>query len=384
MIWKLQRAYFEEVGIDAWRSGELPHYITSNPVMAQTYAELVLALLQDLSLRGQTEETVYILELGAGHGRLCYHFFKHFERFYLQHALPLPPICYIISDVAESNLDFCQRHPRLQPYIQKRWLDFSCVDAETSEEIYLRQARTTIKEATLAQPLVVIANYFFDSIPQKLLYFEEEQIHQVFLSLQSTVPPDKLTPAEQLQHLKLDYTYEQIVETYDETSPSIHHLIASYRGKFQQTHMLFPHVGILCLARLHKLSKQGWVVLTADKGQHQLALLDSCSAPELTLHGSFSLGVNYHAFITYMQHMGGLAYFPTTPHAFLDIGCMLSAPEYTNGVMLQHTFERFVQQYSPDDFFLLKKLVEKHIHSLDLAEIMAICRLSKYDARLFL
>ncbi len=49
LIWQLQRDYFGEAGIDAWRSGEVPHYITSNPVEGKTYAELVLAFLRDLS-----------------------------------------------------------------------------------------------------------------------------------------------------------------------------------------------------------------------------------------------------------------------------------------------------------------------------------------------
>ncbi len=89
LIWQLQRDYFRQAGIDAWRSGAVPHYITSNPVVGKTYAELVLALLRDLSLRGQREEPVYMLELGAGHGRLCYHFLKHFERYYAQSAIPL-------------------------------------------------------------------------------------------------------------------------------------------------------------------------------------------------------------------------------------------------------------------------------------------------------
>lgn len=76
LIWQLQRAYF----MRAWRSGEVPHYITSNPVMGRTYAELVLAFLCDLSLKGQRKETVYLLVLRAGYDRLCYHFFKHFEK----------------------------------------------------------------------------------------------------------------------------------------------------------------------------------------------------------------------------------------------------------------------------------------------------------------
>ncbi|MEO0948788.1 MAG: tetratricopeptide repeat protein, partial [Cyanobacteria bacterium J06641_5] len=131
-IWQLQRNYFSEVGIDAWRTGEVPHYLTSNPVVGKTYAELVLAFLRDLSLKGRQTETVYLIELGAGHGRLCYHFFKHFEKYYDRSAIPLPPFCYILSDFTAANLGFWQEHPRLQPYLGKSWLEFAQFDVETS------------------------------------------------------------------------------------------------------------------------------------------------------------------------------------------------------------------------------------------------------------
>ena len=46
LIWQLQRDYFSNAGIDAWRSGEVPQTITSNPVVGKTDAELVLAFLR--------------------------------------------------------------------------------------------------------------------------------------------------------------------------------------------------------------------------------------------------------------------------------------------------------------------------------------------------
>ncbi len=43
ILWDLQAAYFAERGIDAWRQGEVPHYVTSNPTIAAAYAEIVFA-----------------------------------------------------------------------------------------------------------------------------------------------------------------------------------------------------------------------------------------------------------------------------------------------------------------------------------------------------
>jgi len=46
-IWKLQRAFFEQQGNQAWSEGIIPHYITSNPYMANAYAALVHGWLRD-------------------------------------------------------------------------------------------------------------------------------------------------------------------------------------------------------------------------------------------------------------------------------------------------------------------------------------------------
>ncbi|MFT6066454.1 MAG: hypothetical protein ACJAYY_001931 [Paraglaciecola sp.] len=45
-IWQLQSSYFTESGIDSWSSGAVPHYITSNPVVGKTYAEMVLVVVR--------------------------------------------------------------------------------------------------------------------------------------------------------------------------------------------------------------------------------------------------------------------------------------------------------------------------------------------------
>jgi hypothetical protein len=30
-LWALQRAYYASAGVEAWRMGEVPHYVTSHP-----------------------------------------------------------------------------------------------------------------------------------------------------------------------------------------------------------------------------------------------------------------------------------------------------------------------------------------------------------------
>ena len=72
LIWQLNRDYYQNTGVDAWRQGIVPHNLTSNSMVGKTYAELIFAFLKDLAAKGQTQEKIYIMELGAGHGRLSF------------------------------------------------------------------------------------------------------------------------------------------------------------------------------------------------------------------------------------------------------------------------------------------------------------------------
>jgi hypothetical protein len=383
LIWQLQRDYFSQAGIDAWRSGAVPHYISSNPVVGKTYAELVLALLRDLSLRGQREETVYLLELGAGHGRLCYHFLKHFERYYTESAIPLPPFCYVLSDFVKANLCFWRDHPRLQPYLGKGWLDFALFDVETSRELSLQCANVTLEAQALSQPLLVVANYFFDTIPQELFLIENQTIAYGLLSLATEFDPAELETAELIELLELEYHYEGAKTPIYADEPLFNDLLETYRRQLEHTHLLFPHIGLRCLERLRQISRQGLVLLSADKGEHRLSNLDHRPAPQLATHGSFSLTANYHALGGYCTRRGGLALLPRHQPASLDLGCLLfldNAPTYRETL---NAYERFVGDYGPDDYFGLKKLIEQHYEALSDRDIVAVIRLSGYDARIF-
>jgi tetratricopeptide (TPR) repeat protein len=383
LIWQLQRDYFNAAGINAWRSGEVPHYITSNPVMGKTYAELVLAFLRDLALRGQAKEPVYLLELGAGHGRLCYHFFKHFETYYEQSAIPLPPFCYVLSDFTAANLAFWKDHPRLQPYLAKGWLDFALFDVEDSSELALQHTGNTIQIQALAQPLILIANYFFDSISQDLFRIENKTIFHSLLSLSTEADPAELDAASLIAALNLQYDYEEAKSPIYAGEPLLDTLLETYRQQLTNSHVLFPHTGIRCLERIRQLSRQGLVLLSADKGRHHLSDLDGIAAPRLATHGSFSLNVNYHALGQYCIGQGGLALFPRHPQENLDLGCLLflaDAPAYRETTS---AYERFVSDYGPDEFFTLKKIIEQHPDTLTHGDIMVVIRLSGYDARMF-
>jgi hypothetical protein len=384
LIWSLQREYFKENGIKAWKTGEVPHYITNNPPLAKAYAELVFHFLKDIKRnKVEASETVYLLELGGGTGRLAYHFLTYMNRIYEAASTQCLDFCYILSDLPPKNIEFWRKHPRLQPYIEKGMLDFAVFDVENDTVIHLIHSHKTISTQSLSQPLIVIANYFFDSIPHDLFYFEDGTASECTVHVSNSEDiAEILSPADQLRSLELDYQYNPI-ELFHYEDKFFNDLLDFYKSHIKCSHVLFPSVGMRCLERLKQLSKDGLFLLTADKGHHLLAELDEQSSPSLVYHGSFSLTVNYHAFRRFCEDQGGQAYVTPHSHQHLNLMGLLMLPNaasYTNTCL---AFERFVSGFGPDDFFSLKKHFEHHFHEMKLGQLMSLFRLSGYDAHLF-
>ncbi len=381
-IWNLQRDYFQEAGIDAWRQGVVPHYITSNTVIGETYAELIFALLKDLAWSGDVTQRVHILELGAGHGRLCFHILKHLDRLTALYPHPLPPFRYILSDFTQQNLDFWKTHPRFQSYFEAGVLDYALFDACNTCTLELQYTGDIIEPDQLNQPLTVLANYFFDTIPQELFRVKDSQIELATLEVQEQVANESGHAALRLENMQFKYD-TQPIEFPIYRSPLLNDLLDAYRCDLADTWLLFPHMGLECLQRLRSLSRSGLILITADKGQHEWETLDHSAPPEIATHGSFSLSVNYHAFKAFTEMQGGRTRFPQQMTHSLVVGCMILTDNPRQFGELEQAYERNVGDFGPDDYFSLKKLIESNMNAMSMRDITATIRLSSYDARFF-
>lgn len=163
-IWELQRTYYEQLGLQAWANDQVPQYITSNPMIGTAYAEIIFGFLQDRAQKGFTTEPVVVLELGAGVGRLAFHVLQQLCELIQYAGVLLPPFRYVMSDLPWKNIEGWQQHEGLKPFVEQGMLDFARFDAVRDTELSLTQSGLVIKPGELGQPLMVIANYFFDSI----------------------------------------------------------------------------------------------------------------------------------------------------------------------------------------------------------------------------
>ncbi len=383
LIWQLNREYYQEVGMDAWQRQVVPHHLTSNAVVGKTYAELILGCLKDIAAKGNTTDTVYLLELGTGHGRLTFHVLKHLEKAIALLDTSLPPYCYVVSDIVEDNLLFLKNHPQLQSYYEQGVLDVAYFDAIGSKEVHLRHAKTILKPKELQQPLIAIANYFFDSIPPDLFLVKEEKLSTFFVTLHAEEHPNKTDTAQLIEGLQLTYQKEPVVAPFY-NDPIADEILETYRTTLQDSHLFFPKKSFDCLDNLIALSKEGVLLLSLDKGFHELHDLDHKSKPEIITHGSFSLWVNYHALGQYCEKKGGKALFSSSSTFHLELGCLLflsdaGAYHHTNAA-----YQKFVNDFGPDDFHTLKKMTYRMLSKLTLLELLALIRLSAYDSTFFI
>ncbi|MBM7567845.1 SAM-dependent methyltransferase [Paenibacillus sacheonensis] len=387
-IWQMQRAYYEEVGLNAWNNDKIPQYATSNPVIAGAYAEMIFGFLQDRAGKEERSasawEPVQIVELGAGAGRFAFHVLHELSQLIDYAGIALPSFRYIMTDLAMSNVLAWREHPALQTFIARGMLDFAGFDAVQDTELNLIVSGETIRGGDLKQPLIIVANYFFDSIPQELLYVKEGRIYEADVLIEYPEGSDSLQTAELLDRLSFQYTHRHAPE-YEQESYPYRDIIALYREQLEDSHILFPVAGLNCLARLNRLSQAGMLLITADKGDHLLEDWAFMEPPELTLHGSaFSLTANYHAIEQVMKRDGALALFPPHHYRNINVGCIIQVDQPMSCVQTRLAYRRVIERFGPDEFFSLKEWIDPNIAGMELQQLVSFWRLGGYDAEFFM
>jgi tetratricopeptide (TPR) repeat protein len=138
-----------------------------------------------------------------------------------------------------------------------------------------------------------------------------------------------------------------------------------------------------CIQALERLSGGRMLLVTADRGYHREAALLHRDEPDLTVHGSFSLPVNYHAIAGYVARRGGRALLPAHHHEALVVAAFLFGEE-AEPIDLLDAWSRAVDAFGPDDFFAVKKAAEKQFGELTAAQMLAVLRLAGGDSKLLL
>ncbi len=356
-LWTIQRRFFEEEGISAWSSGTVPHYITSNPYIAGAYARMIQAYLRDVASTLQDDEPVYIIELAAGCGRFSYYCVRALIELLRGNDLQRPRnFVYVMTDLAEANVEFWDEHEKLRPLVEQGLLDFARFDVESDRELNLRKSGTNLSfDRPVVNPVVVIANYCFDSLRQDVFAVKDGAVHEGLVSLwaeNDSIRPEE-AKAEALQLIELKYDYKKLTDEDYYGDPELDAILASYAGRLGDTIVGFPESTLRFLRELRRWSGERLLLLTGDKGfANEEDLLDR-REPEIVVHGSFSMMVNYHAIGEYLRRHGGDLWNPPQQCASLNVCAgLLGGGEFPES---RRVFEEEFVRRNPDDYYYMRK-----------------------------
>jgi len=384
-LWRLQRNFFDSKGIEAWRAGYVPHHITSNPFIADAYAKVVFGFLRDcrdsdavpLDLR----QPVYIVELGSGPGRFAYLFLKKFLALQRNSVLKNIPIRYVMTDLAERNLEHARAHPWLQSFVDEGSLDFARFDIEQDQQLKLMHSRETICAKDLVNPLIVIANYVFDGVPQDAFFVSEGRLFETLVTL--TTPRKEKDPddPEILSRLELSYDYNQVNRNYYRDA-SWNRILLDYKQRLSQTAFLFPTAALQCVRNLQEVANGRMLLLSGDRGYSEdQSLKQGNGKPALSLHGSFSMMVDYQIIGEYCRQLGAQVLHPPPPTRHLNISAFMFGDSPGDFVETRSAYADAIEKFGPDSFFTLKEVVAQIYDVLSLDEMLAFLRLSGWDYR---
>lgn len=380
VIWQWQRRYFMEKGPAAWQTGEVPQYITSNPSMANAYAEMAFAVMLDCQDYEQ-QQPLYIIELGGGSGRFAFQVLRQLEKLCQTAGVPLSLFRYILTDFAQHNIDFWRAHPAFVHYSEQGVLDFCLFDFNQPNNLVLQVSGEQISAQDLYKPSVLIANYVFDSVPAELVYFENGSWEACYSTI--TVPAamrDEEDAAALLKSAGCRYQRGPMPTTV--TNPWLHDLLTDYAQQLQSVYTLIPLQVVRALDYLRELSSGGCILLTADKGDYRQENITRNTPPAPVKHGSISLSVNYHALAHYCQSMGGEVYYRPFSHASLHIGCLMLTPNPLSFSLTRMAWQRHMGGFNPDDYFAITQWAVKYVSDMSMEVIHALIRLGYADIQL--
>lgn len=386
LLWRLQQRFYAQQGPRAWGQAIVPQLITCNAYIAQAYARVVAGYLRDLcrggSGRGEAgldlRQPCYLVELGAGSGRFAYLLLRKLLPLLATPELREVRLRYVMADCVEQNLAAWQAHPALQPWVEQGLLDFAFHDAEGCGPLTLRRSGERLAPGELRNPLIVLANYFFDSLPLDPLAIADGVPYHNLVTIRSPQPePDRDDPA-MLPRLELSFT-PSTSPAEPCGDPELDGLLADEARRLGQGQLHFPSVALRCCRWLQELSGGRLLLLTADHGYIQRTALQDLGPPQLVHHGSFSLEVNYHALAELFRRLGGEVLHTAERQGILLVAAFLLGHPPGGHREARQAFQETIDHLGPEDFFLLKYAIEPQAEALTIEQLLAYLRLSCLD-----
>ncbi len=379
-LWIKMQDYYNNIGPEAWQDELVPLQISSNKNLALTYANVIVAQINDwytMNPKSAQEEPFYIIEIGAGHGKFGFYVLKHLKEQMSIYELPFSLIKFIMTDIAPKNIQSWIDHQSLKTWVESGSLDFAVFNAMSDQEILLKHSGATIKPGTLQKPIFMLCNYLFDSLSHDVFQVRNHQLHEIQIKIDSDADWENY-----FSKAKFSYKYEPISSDYYD-DPNLNKILKHYSEALENGTFMMPTGGVDCINTVKQFTKAHLILLLADKGQANSDLFDGLDEPDISVHGSVSLMVNFDAIRQYFENINGVAWMMQNQSVDFQVACYSTAAP---GPML-HTKNAFLQGMcaaSPQDIVNLCYIDDEiNTNFKNLDQLLAMLNLTLWDPNIF-
>ncbi len=392
-IWRLQWDFYAQRGLKAWTEDMVPSYITNNPFIAEIYAQIVAGFLVDCMEHAQresrplsTENPLRILELGAGTGKFAYLFLRKITALLQAKNIAPQILRYCMTDCSDTLLIDWRANRYLAEFVDRGILEFELLrgDEENTSRFFRGKNPEPAKQAN--GPLVVIANYVFDSLPQDAFIISDGKISEALVTTTTNASAAPSGSEERsvplLSGLQLAFKNAPLPpDRYADRSWN--DILEQYRCRVPAATVLFPCAALKMLQQLVNSSDGRMLVLAADKGfTHEEDLAFSQGPPTLEFHASnhcFSQVVNFDAISKYFAGNGGEAYLPQKHFSSLSICVFVQRRPGDAFPTTGKAYEQALAGFGPDDLFALMSWLNAHLEETSVLQALALLRLTRWD-----
>jgi tetratricopeptide (TPR) repeat protein len=386
VIWRLQSSFYARRGLKAWTEDNVPSYITNNPLIAEIYAGIAAAFIDDSMGNGRqaarrlsAQNPLRILDLGAGTGKFAYLFLRKLTALLQEKQIPPDILRYCMADCSPDLLAHWKENPYLARFAASGILEFELIQAgeENSSRFTPESAG---QEKPSSGPLIVIANYVFDSLPQDAFVISEGKIAEALVTASMNGSHGGSFPP--IGSLQLSFNNVAVPQQRypDKFWNSI---LEHYRDHLPAATVFFPAAALNLLQELVRSSDGRMLVLAADKGftrEENLPLRQG--PPELEFHASgqcFSSLVNFDAIARYFWSIGGEAFLPQKHFSNLSICAFLEHAPEQQFPATRRAYREAADAFGPDDLFTLMDWLDSRLNDVSIAQALSILRLTRWD-----
>ena len=387
VLWNLQHLAYDQFGPDAWAHKGVPFYLTSNPLIAKQFSAVILGYIRDGIEQGaiNLSEPLYIFDLGAGSGRLGFLILKHLIPMVSEIISPGLKICYVMTDMIESNIEMCKKHPFLEKYILSGNLDFALYHHAQQLPLKFVCSGKILENNTVINPVILICTYYFDTVPQDLFKAKSGRLEEgrISIAVSNQNSPSKVPDlsAEMIADLECFYDYIPIdnLNNYYPDRPEYNQLLEDYGKLFDNTPFLFPIGGLESLRFFSNLSNGRLLLLAGDQGVSTEEQVRVWGDPKICLHATFSMPVSYHLLAEYFHNRGGIGFLTSSPNPKYVVMCGIIGKNSKMFPNAKNAFYQEVDFFEPIEYFELTDLKEATLAEASLKSLLLYIKIGNWD-----